>query len=217
MKFQMFLRRAFLSLSLLLFASLALAQSGTGTLRGQVTDPSGAIVTNADVVMTPANGSPITTQTNSQGMYEFKNLSPGEYTLNVVAPGFALYENHKVVIADQPLRLNIPMTIEVQEQKVQVSDTAPTIDVNPSSNAGATVISGKERFLFRKCRAPQHQRHHRGQCADAGPVHSPAAVDNRIDPEPPPSHQHQSAAGLRSEQEQHADCQIPVLPRLRQQ
>ena len=144
MKFQMFLRRAFLSLSLLLFASLALAQSGTGTLRGQVTDPSGAIITNADVVMTPANGSPITTQTNSQGMYEFKNLSPGEYTLNVVAPGFALYENHKVVIADQPLRLNIPMTIEVQEQKVQVSDTAPTIDVNPSSNAGAIVISGKE-------------------------------------------------------------------------
>src|SRR5438552_2645712 len=144
MKFQMLLRRAFLSLSLLLFASLALAQSGTGTLRVQVTDPSGAIITNADVVMTPANGSPITTQTNSQGMYEFKNLSPGEYTLNVVAPGFALYENHKVVIADQPLRLNIPMTIEVQEQKVQVSDTAPTIDVNPSSNAGAIVISGKE-------------------------------------------------------------------------
>src|SRR5439155_27268490 len=86
----------------------------------------------------------ISTQTNTQGMYEFKNVSPGEYALNVVAPGFALYEHHKVVIADQPLRLNIPMTIEVQEQKVQVSDTAPTIDVNPSRNAGAIVIAGKE-------------------------------------------------------------------------
>src|SRR6266852_2829021 len=144
MKSQMFFRPAILSLSILLFASLAIAESDTGILRGQVTDPSGAIITNADVVMTPANGSPITTQTNSQGMYEFKNLSPGKYTLNVVAPGFALYENDNVVIADQPLRLNIPMTIEVQEQKVQVSDTAPTIDVNPSSNAGAIVISGKE-------------------------------------------------------------------------
>src|SRR5437870_5299039 len=144
MKSQIFFRPAILSLSILLFASLAVAQSGTGILRGQVTDPSGAIITNADVVVTPANGSPITTQTSSQGMYEFKNLSPGKYTLNVVAPGFALYENDNVVIADQPLRLNIPMTIEVQEQKVQVSDTAPTIDVNPSSNAGAIVISGKE-------------------------------------------------------------------------
>jgi hypothetical protein len=141
MKFQMFLRSTILSL---LFASLAVAQSGTGILRGLVTDPSGAIITNADVVMTPPTGSPVTTQTNSQGMYEFKNLSAGKYTLNVVAPGFALYENDNVVIADQPLRLNIPMTIEVQEQKVQVSDTAPTIDVNPSSNAGAIVISGKE-------------------------------------------------------------------------
>src|ERR1035441_9308594 len=36
------------------------------------------------------------------------------------------------------------MSIEVDLQKVQVSDTAPTIDVNPSSNAGAIVISGKE-------------------------------------------------------------------------
>ena len=36
------------------------------------------------------------------------------------------------------------MEIEVETQKVQVSDTAPTIDVNPNSNAGAIVISGKE-------------------------------------------------------------------------
>jgi hypothetical protein len=36
------------------------------------------------------------------------------------------------------------MAIEVEQQKVQVSDTAPTIDVNPSNNAGAITISGKE-------------------------------------------------------------------------
>jgi hypothetical protein len=36
------------------------------------------------------------------------------------------------------------MSIEVETQKVQVSESAPTVDVNPSSNAGAIVISGKE-------------------------------------------------------------------------
>ena len=36
------------------------------------------------------------------------------------------------------------MAIEVETTKVQVSDTAPTVDVNPSNNAGAIVISGKE-------------------------------------------------------------------------
>src|SRR6202007_59406 len=36
------------------------------------------------------------------------------------------------------------MTIEVETQKVQVSENAPTIDVNPNNNAGAITISGKE-------------------------------------------------------------------------
>jgi hypothetical protein len=139
--------RTFLLLLLFLSplcGSGAIAQTTTGALRGQVTDPSGAAITGATVVMTPAAGSPVAIQTNSQGMYEFKTLAPGKYSLTVVAQGFTLYENDTVVIADQPLRLNVAMTIEVQTQKVQVSDTAPTIDVNPSNNAGAIIISGKE-------------------------------------------------------------------------
>ncbi|MFZ1928342.1 MAG: carboxypeptidase regulatory-like domain-containing protein, partial [Candidatus Sulfotelmatobacter sp.] len=40
--------------------------------------------------------------------------------------------------------LNVPMTIEVEQQKIQVEDTAPTVDVNPSNNAGAITITGKE-------------------------------------------------------------------------
>jgi Carboxypeptidase regulatory-like domain/TonB dependent receptor len=127
-----------------LFLGRSWAQTPTGALRGQVTDPSGAAISGATAVMTPATGSPVTALTNSQGMYEFKALPAGKYSLTVVAQGFALYENDNVVIADQPLRLNVAMAIEVEQQKVQVSDTAPTVDVNPSSNAGAIVISGKE-------------------------------------------------------------------------
>ncbi len=129
---------------LLLSASALLAQAASGILRGQVADPSGAAISGASVIMTPATGSPIVVQSNGQGMYEFKTLAPGKYILTVAAPGFTLFENDNVVIADQPLRLNIALAIEVEQQKVQVSDTAPTIDVNPSNNAGAIVISGKE-------------------------------------------------------------------------
>ena len=124
--------------------SASVGQTTTGALRGQVTDPSGAAITGATVVMTPATGSPTTAQTNAQGMYEFKTLAAGQYSLTVVAQGFTLYENDNVVVADQPLRLNVAMSIEVETQKLNVSDTAPTIDVNPSGNAGAIVISGKE-------------------------------------------------------------------------
>lgn len=120
------------------------AQAVSGVLRGEVADPSGAAIPGASVIMTPATGSPIVVQSNGQGQYEFKNLPAGKYILTVAAPGFTLYENDNLVIADQPLRLNVTMAIEVEQQKVQVSDTAPTVDVNPNNNAGAITISGKE-------------------------------------------------------------------------
>jgi hypothetical protein len=116
----------------------------SGALRGTVVDPSNAAISNASVVMTPATGSPIVVQSNATGAYEFKSLTPGKYSLTVSAQGFTLFENDNVVITDQPLRLNISMAIEVETQKVNVSDTAPTVDVNPTNNAGAITISGKE-------------------------------------------------------------------------
>src|SRR5579883_2718475 len=127
-----------------LSVSLACAQTSHGSLRGQVTDPSGAAITNADVVLTLASGPAIHATTNSRGEYNFRNLPAGKYMLNVIAPGFTVYENDQVEIAEQPMLLNVPLSIAVAQQKVQVSDTAPTIDVNPSNNAGAITISGKE-------------------------------------------------------------------------
>ncbi len=143
---------ALIILTLQLSAKAALSQTAatqatSGSLRGQVTDPSGAAIANATVVMTPAAAAstPIKVQTDGQGAYEFKGLAPGQYSLTVVAQGFALYENDNVAITgSQPLRLNVAMTIQVEEQKINVSDTAPTVDVSPASNAGAIVISGKE-------------------------------------------------------------------------
>src|ERR1700677_1914022 len=106
----------------------------SGNLHGQVTDPSGAAIPKASVVLTPAAASstPIKAQANGQGQYEFKGLAAGQYTLNVIADGFSVYENDNVNITNQPLLLNVAMAIAVEQQKIQVSDTAPTVDVNPS-------------------------------------------------------------------------------------
>ena len=144
MKVEYYLRLAFIVVFVLVCPFLSLAQNSAGSLHGQVTDPSGAAIAGASIIMTPATGSAIVVESNGQGMYEFRTVPAGKYTLTVSAPGFTLYENDNVVIADQPLRLNIPMTIEVETQKVQVSENAPTIDVNPNNNAGAITISGKE-------------------------------------------------------------------------
>jgi Carboxypeptidase regulatory-like domain len=121
------------------------SQTTTGTLRGQVTDPSGASVTDATVIVTTPTGAAMTATTNREGVFEVPGLAPGKYSIKVVAPGFTVFERSEVdVAAGQTQRLNIALTIEVQEEKVEVTDTTTKVDVNPENNAGAIVMQGKD-------------------------------------------------------------------------
>src|SRR6266496_2302766 len=102
MRVERHVRLFFILLIFGISVSALLAQTTAGALRGEVTDPSGAAIPGASVIMTRANGSPITVESNGQGMYEFKALPAGKYTLTVAAQGFSLYENDSVNVADQP-------------------------------------------------------------------------------------------------------------------
>src|ERR1700724_1285708 len=132
-----------------LFASprmLAQTASGTGTLRGQVIDPSGSSIANATVIVTTPTGNAITATTNREGIYEIKNLAPGKYGVKVISQGFAPFEASNVeVLAGQIQKLDTPLTIEVREEKVTVTDqAAAALDTNPANNAGAIVLQGKD-------------------------------------------------------------------------
>lgn len=123
----------------------ARAQEATGSLRGQVTDPSGAAVTDATVLVTTASGAATTATTNKEGFYEVKGLVPGKYGVKVIAPGFAPFESPQIdITAGQAQKLNVSLSIEVQQEKVEVTDTTTKVDVNPSNNANAVVIQGKD-------------------------------------------------------------------------
>jgi len=134
-------------LLVLLLASPALrAQTAGGTLRGQVTDPSGSFITNATVIVTTPGGDAITATTNRDGIYEFKNLAPGKYGVKVIAEGFAAFESANIeIFAAQIQKLDVPLTIEIREEKVTVTDQAASaLDTNPANNAGAIVLQGKD-------------------------------------------------------------------------
>ncbi|HWG57931.1 MAG TPA: carboxypeptidase regulatory-like domain-containing protein [Candidatus Acidoferrales bacterium] len=129
----------------LAFSNAIFAQGGTGTLRGQILDPSGAAVANTSVVVTSDSGKVSVATTNSQGAYEVTGLAPGAYKVEALAKGFAPFAKTGVqVAASQIAQVNAKLEIQQQEQKVVVSSEAPTVDVSPENNAGAIVISGTE-------------------------------------------------------------------------
>ncbi|HKT48431.1 MAG TPA: carboxypeptidase regulatory-like domain-containing protein, partial [Candidatus Acidoferrales bacterium] len=121
------------------------AQNDPASLRGQVTDPSKAVVPATTVLLATPSGASIDTQSNKDGFYEFKNLAPGTYVIKAVAPGFALFTQGGVTLkSGENLKLDISLSIEVQEEKVHVSDSTTQVDVNPTSNAGAIVLRQKD-------------------------------------------------------------------------
>jgi hypothetical protein len=121
------------------------AQSPTASIRGQVTDPSGAAVAGATVLLTTPSGGSTDTVTNNEGFYEFKDLAPGSYEIKAVAKGFALFDKIGIALAaDQSLRVNLPLALEMQQEKVLVNDTTTQVDVNPTNNANTIVLQGKD-------------------------------------------------------------------------
>ncbi|MCU1305471.1 MAG: hypothetical protein JWN45_166 [Acidobacteriaceae bacterium] len=115
--------------------SFAWAQSATTSLRGTVTDPKGAVVTNASVTLAnPATGSSRNTQTGSDGVYQFLEVSPATYTLTVESPGFATLKQDKVTLqVSQPATLDVKMQVKVASEIVEVSGEAPLVNTTDAS------------------------------------------------------------------------------------
>ena len=119
---------------------------GVATLRGVVTDQTGGTVEGATVLATPALGSPKGATTGKDGAYEIPGVLPGTYKVEATAKGFAVYTNPNVQIsAGQAARLNIQMTIQMQEEKVTVTESSPAqLDVSPANNVNSIVLTGKD-------------------------------------------------------------------------
>jgi hypothetical protein len=132
-------------LSIFSIAGNSDAQTATGGLHGVVTDPSGGVIAKAAVRLTAASGASLDTTTSRDGSYEFKGLVPGTYTVKAVAKGFAIFTQEDFQIsAGEIQQLNIGLLIQVEEQKVEVTDSTTKLDVDPSSNAGMVVLKGQD-------------------------------------------------------------------------
>lgn len=119
----------------LLGAGTMLAQSGTSSLRGVVTDPSGASVAGAKVLLKNAATSVERTVVSGQrGEYLFTQMPPGRYAIAVQAAGFAQVTHDGVqLLVDSPATLNIVLTIGTVESAVEVNGGATALNTSDAT------------------------------------------------------------------------------------
>jgi outer membrane receptor protein involved in Fe transport len=114
---------------LLFFASFAAAQSYRGSIRGVVTDPSGAVIPNAAVTATStATGQARTVQSGGDGTYVLAELPADNYTVTIQAPSFAKF-TAKVDVA---VGLDTTLDAQVRVQGTDIVEvnetTAPLVE-----------------------------------------------------------------------------------------
>ena len=138
-------RRFFFPILLALGLSNASFAQGAANLRGTVSDPSGAVVPGAVITLKSAAGKTTTATSGGDGTYQVKGLDPGQYSVSVAAQGFAPFSKSAVTInAGRPQTLDIPLEIQVVEEKLQVQAEGNTLDTSPTNNANTVVLKGAD-------------------------------------------------------------------------
>jgi hypothetical protein len=119
----------------LLFAGSSLAQIGTTSLRGSVTDKTGAALVGAKVTLSnTAQGLERTTTTSDTGAYEFVAMPPGNYDLSIEQAGFNKYEQHNIhLLVNTPATLNATLEVGTATETVEVSAQAQTLNTTDAS------------------------------------------------------------------------------------
>jgi len=123
-----------IGLAILLPALLA-AQESRGAITGRVTDPQGAVIPNAQVVVTNTQTNETRRAvTNETGYYEVNFLEPSTYTVAVEAPGFKkLVRSGITVNVSARLEINLSLEIGAVAETVQVTAEAPLLETTTAS------------------------------------------------------------------------------------
>jgi len=123
------------SLLILLVASPLFASGPTGTITGTVTDPSGAAVLKARVIVrNEETNATRDAETNEDGDYTVALLPPGRYRVVVESTGFRRSVLRGVIVyVDQTVRLDFALRIGAISEEVNVTDTPPIVQTDTST------------------------------------------------------------------------------------
>ena len=98
------------ALSLLL--SIVSFGQGATSIKGSIADENGAKISGADVRLRSRTGAQISTTTDSNGAFEYRNLPAGQYLIEVQAQGFAQFASEEIVVERGQAR-QVDLTLKV--------------------------------------------------------------------------------------------------------
>jgi|HubBroStandDraft_6_1064221.scaffolds.fasta_scaffold05832_2 hypothetical protein len=127
------------SLAMLFTITCAWGQTGTTSLRGVVSDKTGATVANAKVTLTNV-GQALKREatTTNTGEYEFLALPPGTYALTVELTGFRRFEQKNLeLLVNVPTTVNVTLEVGTTTETVEVSAQAVTLNTTDASLGNA--------------------------------------------------------------------------------
>ncbi len=130
--------------AMIVAAGLCLAQDPRGAITGRVTDPQGAVIPNATVVVTNTDTN-VTTRsvTNETGYFEISLLNPGPYSVAAEAPGFKRYSQTGIVLqVAGRVSLDIQLQVGQIAETVEVVAQAPLLDTTTAS--GGRVVDTRQ-------------------------------------------------------------------------
>ncbi len=118
-------------------AAWAQSEAGTGTVNGTVTDPSGATVANARVVVTGKNTGLVRESTTTErGVYSFVRLPAGIYDLRFEFQGFKSANRPEVPVnVGSVATVDITMEVGQTTESVTVSGEIPVVETTRSQTS----------------------------------------------------------------------------------
>jgi Carboxypeptidase regulatory-like domain len=111
-----------------LFATIAQAQTLTGTIEGKVTDPQGGVLPGVTLTLTGPRGTQ-TGVTDDQGVYRFVGVAPDIYKLKAELPGFDASEVEATIGIGQTITSDFSLKLAARSEVVEVLARASTVDV----------------------------------------------------------------------------------------
>lgn len=132
-------------LILFICATTTAAQRGTGSLKGLVSDEFGGVIVGATITATDQGGTTKTATTTGEGTFVLAGLAPGKYVVQVVAQGFATFENTEVqIVAGRTQQFDVQLKVTIEQQKVTVAADSNGVNTDPENNVGAIVMKGTD-------------------------------------------------------------------------